>query len=102
MEIIPDLAPVAVLAFCLAMRRRMSLVLTDSASGFIAAMAAYLLEPSEIVSDGKVHRFATAEDKGRSKLDGMFFMMTETLLLALMATGVQAYQKNGVASAKSR
>ena len=45
----------------------MSLVITDSASGFIDAMAAYLLEPSEIVSDGKFHRFATSEDKGASK-----------------------------------
>ncbi|MFZ6726950.1 AAA family ATPase [Undibacterium sp. MH2W] len=45
----------------------MSALLTDSASRFIDAMAAYLLEPSEIISDGKVHRFATSEDKGQSK-----------------------------------
>ena len=45
----------------------MSALLTDSASRFIDAMAAYQLQPPEIISNGKFNRFATSEDKGQSK-----------------------------------
>ncbi|WP_423708813.1 DUF3987 domain-containing protein [Undibacterium sp. WLX3042] len=45
----------------------MSFVISERALGFMDAMAAQKLQPSEIVSDGNLHRFSTAEDKGTSK-----------------------------------
>ena len=40
-------------------------ILQDTFSQFRDALAAYDLNPPEIIADGKIHRFSVSDDKGR-------------------------------------